>query len=218
MADPISWTAIGATALGAGEGAAATGTLASIGTGASILGGITSAVGKIFGGESQSSMYKYQAGVARINQQINLQNADYSRHVGEVEAQRLGMKTRQEIGTTKVVQSGRGLDVNSGSAADVRGSQQALGQHDEDTVRANAMRKAYGYDVEASKNAAQAGMYDKASSNAKTAGYIEAGASLLSTAASVSDKWLKASQVGVYGGQGISLAPSPDFPMEPWSG
>lgn len=216
MADPFTLTA--GAALGGEALGISTGTLAGIGTGASILGGITSAVGKVFGGESSANMYKYQSGVAMLNRQINLQNADYSRHVGEIEAQRVGMKGRQDVANTKVIQSGRGLDVNTGSAAATRDSIQELSQHDQATTRSNAERRAYGFDVEASKNLAQAGMYDAAGRNAKTAGMIEAGGSLLSTAGAVSDKWLKAAQVGIGGGRGIELAPSPDFPSEAWSG
>lgn len=214
MADPISLTAAGALAAGgaAGGAGAGAGVLAGIGTGATILGGITGAISKVMGGESQGNMYAYQAGVSRINQQIAKQNADYSRYVGEVEAQRVGMKGRFERGQTLVTQSGRGIDVGSGSNAEVRDSMQDMNVHDQATTRSNAMRRAYGHDVEAIKHETQGQMYGMAGSKARTAGYIDAFGSILGTASSVSSKWLDASRLGIGSGRGISLGPSPDFP------
>lgn len=219
MADPLSLTA-GAAALstvGAGTaGGIGAGTLAGIGTGATILGGITGAIGKIMGGESSGNMYAYQAGVAGINKQIAKQNADYTRHAGEIDAQRVGMKSRFEQGQTRVVQSGRGLDIGSGSNAEVIDSMDEIGRHDQETVRANAMRKAYGHEVEAVTQEAKGAMARAAGSGARKAGYIESFGSILGTASSVANKWLQASQVGIGSGKGISLGPSPEFPYEPY--
>lgn len=206
MAEPIS--------LGAGAAAIGTSTLGWAGLGATALGGITSAIGKIMGGESQAGMYKYQAGTARINEQIAKQNADYARYTGEVETQRVGMKSRFEVGQATTVQSGRGIDISTGSAAEVRSSMGDLGRHDQATTRANAARRAYGHDVEAAKASAQGRMYVAASSNARSAGYIDAFGSILGTAGSVASRWLDAGRMGIGSGRGISLAPSPDFPSE----
>ena len=174
-------------------------TVAAIGMGASVLGGVTSAVGSVMGGYAKSSMYQYQAGVSRVNQQIAKQNADYARYTGEFEAQRSGMKSRYEMGQTRVIQSGRGLDINFGSAAAVQESQAKIGQQEQTTIRSTAARRAYGFDVEAEKARTAASMYGKAAENEEIAGYIGAASSILSSASSVSDKWLKASREGIPG-------------------
>src|SRR6266702_1104129 len=123
--------------------------MAVVGGGMAIAGGIVGAVGSITGGYAQRQMYQYQAGVARMNQQIALQNAAYERQAGETEAQISGMKTRFQVGETKVAQSGSGLDVNRGSAVGVRRSEQEIGAFNEQMIRANAARKAYGYETQA---------------------------------------------------------------------
>src|SRR5712691_9203333 len=103
-----------------------------------VIGGVLGAVGggiKAFGDASaasaQANMYQYQAGVAQINKNIQLQNADYARKAGEVEAQESGMATRFRVGEIKTAQAGKGLDVDSGSAVEVRESQVEVGQFDE---------------------------------------------------------------------------------------
>lgn len=173
-------------------------TLTAVSMGTTALGGAVSTVGKLMGGASQSSMYKYQQGVARVNQQIAKQNADYARYTGEFEAQRAGMKGRYERASTAVVQSGRGIDIHSGSPLSVRESQGELTRQDERTIRSGAARKAYAYENEAAKQEAAANMYGKASQRSKTASYIDAFGSILGTASSVSSKWLQAKNYGVF--------------------
>lgn len=173
-------------------------TIAAVGMGASVLGGAVNTAGALWGGQAKSNMYKYQAGVARINANIARKNAEYSRYMGEHEAQRVGMKGRFEQGQTKVAQSSRGLDVNSGSAEALRDSQGELSRHDQTVTRATAARRAYGFDVEATNKEAEARMAETSADNAKTASYFEAAGSILGTASSVSSKWLDASRLGIF--------------------
>jgi hypothetical protein len=180
-------------------------TLAMASMGGTVAGSLLSAFGSSYKGQAQANMYDYQAGVAKINQQINLQNADYERNVGEVEAQESGMKTRAQVGATVAAQASSGLDVNRGSASDVRTSEIEIGQQDENIIRANAARKAYGYEVEATQDSAQAGLYGMAATTAKTSGAIGALSSILSGGTSVADKWLKGQQTGVFGGSSSSF-------------
>lgn len=186
-------------------------TLAMVSIGASAGSGILGAVGSIMGGNSQSSMYKYQAGTARVSAEIARRNAAYARYAGEFESQRSGMKTRYERGQTTATQAGRGVIVGEGSAGAVTDSITDVGAQEQRTIRGNAARRAYGYDVEAAEKEAAANMYGKAAQRSKLSGYIGAGSSLLSSAASVSSKWMQASQAGIFGektagiGQGLSL-------------
>ena len=180
-------------------------TLTAISLAATAAGGAVAAGSKVMAGQSQAGAYQYQAGVAQVNQKIAKENADYARYTGEFEAQRSGMKTRFERAQTLTTQSGRGIDISSGSAAEVRDSITDLGKQDQGTIRASAARRAYGYDVEAEKQGTAAQMYGKAASRSKTASYIDAFGSLLGTAASVSGKWLQAGQAGVFGGGGNKL-------------
>lgn len=175
-------------------------TLTAISLGATALGGATSAIGGIMSGNANAAAFKYQAGIAQMNTQIAKQNADYSRSVGEVEAQQSGMKTRFQEGAIKVAQGASGLDVNKGSAVAVQDSQHQIGLEDQAIIRSNAAKKAYGFEVEAAQETAKGQLALMSGDSAKTAGYISAAGSLLGTAGSVAGKWLTAKQTGQLGG------------------
>lgn len=160
--------------------------------------GIMGAVSSVMSGNSQSSMYKYQAGTARVKADIAKGNAAYARYAGEFESQRSGMKTRSERGNAIAQMSGRGVVVGSGSSGRVIDSISDIGRQDQRTIRASAARRAYGFDIEAAEQTAQADMYGKAAQRSKQAGYINAAGSLLKSASSVSDKWSAASNSGIF--------------------
>ncbi len=169
MADPLSIASMGMSAVGAG----------------------INAFGAIQSGAAQSRMYQYQAGVAETNQKIALQNRDYALNVGETEAVRYGMGAADRAAKIKTGMSMSGMDIGSGSKADVQSSLKTVSGMDLEQTSKNAARKAYGYEVEAAQNTAQAGLYTRAASDAESAGGIKALGSLVSGAGSVADKWLQ---------------------------
>lgn len=160
-----------------------------IAAGASAGGSLISAFGAQKSGQAQSQMYQYQAGVAQLNKKIALQNRDYALATGETEAKRYGMGAAQRMGTIRAGIGASGIDIGSGSKAQVQDSQQAVSRMDLDQIRNNAARKAYGYTVEAQQDETQAGLYGMAASDAESAGKIKALGSLVSGAGSVADKW-----------------------------
>lgn len=185
-------------------------TLAMASMGGTVAGSLLSAFGSAQQGQAQANMFNYQAGIAQMNKNIALQNADYERSVGEVSAQESGLRTKAEVGATTAAQASSGLDVNRGSAVDVRASETEIGQQNQAIIRSNASRRAYGYEVEAIQNTAQAGLLSMAATNAKIGGDINAAKSLLSGGTSVADKWLKGQQTGVWGGGGGGDSASSD--------
>jgi hypothetical protein len=158
MADPLTMLAVGSMALSAG--------------------------GQVYKGVAQSNQYAYQSGVAQMNQQIALENAKYSREVGETKAEISGMKTRAQIGDTTAKQAASGFSVAGGSATDVRESEHMLGMFDQANERATAAKAAYGHEVEAANFQAESSMYKSASETSLVSSFIGA-------ASSVSDKWLQ---------------------------
>lgn len=188
MADPVSLT------------------LAAVGVGATVAGGLTTAAGQKYAGDAKANMLTYQAGVSKINQQIQLQNADYARKIGEVEAQKSGMKTANVVAQTRTAQAGSGLDVNSGSNVDVRNSEIAIGQQDQRIIRANAARQAYGFETEALTADTTAKLQMMGADTAKTTGNIAATGTLIGTAGTVANKWYGAKAAfgagDLYGGGG----------------
>jgi hypothetical protein len=166
-------------------------TLASISTGASIAGGVTSAAGAVMGGIASNNAYSYKAAVAQNNAKIARSNADYALWEGGKNAERQGLADRMQMGKVVVGQAASGLDINSGTPLGVRAGQAAAASENQMMIRSNAARKAYGYEVEAGNQLSEARMDRAAGTNALTGAALGATGSLVGTASSVSDKWLK---------------------------
>jgi hypothetical protein len=199
-----------------------------------IQGQILDTVGKIFGLQTQAQQYgyaaniaDYQAGVAKVNQQIAAGNAEYARDVGEVAAQGAGMKGKADEATMEAHQAASGIDIASSSSTAVRTSMVEMNQYNQQMIRDNAAKQAYGYEVEAMQDEAQSKLYtytgdvnraqaantkmamglaeqaipleQQAYGLAGQAGDIGATASLLGAAGTVSSQWMKASSLGMFG-------------------
>jgi hypothetical protein len=173
--------------------------IATIGIGSTLAGGIMQGVGQKQSAEAQSKMYAYQAQVAKINSDIDKQNADYAINQGEQQAVIAGMKGAQQLGQIKVTQAASGFDVNTGSNKDVQDSQRLVTGMNLDQIRANASKVAFDYSTKSVMDLNQANLDTMASADASKAGDIALASSLVSTAGSVSSKWLQANQQGIPG-------------------
>jgi hypothetical protein len=150
---------------------------------------VMSAFGDIAGGFSQQGASGLQAKIAKNNQTVAAQNAAYTAQAGEVEGEQAGLRNRAVSGTIRARQAAGGVDVNTGSAATVQGSAAELGAMDAMTIRSNAARAAYGYQVkghEAELEYLQAKAAEKA---APIEGFISAGGTLLGGASSTASKY-----------------------------
>lgn len=152
---------------------------------------LTGAVGSLTTGNANGQAAQYQAAVARNNEVVAKQNSDFALSAGrrQEEAQRL--KTAQVIGMQRAQLAHSGIDIGSGSALRLQEDTARVGELDALTIRNNAARAAYGYEVQASDFGANAGMLDRTAKNARTAGAIGAFTSIVGGAGSVSDKWLR---------------------------
>lgn len=180
-------------------------TLAIVGMGASAAGSLTSAFGSLQSGDASAGMYAYQSGMAQQRAKIARENRDYALATGEKEAARYGMGAGQRMGTITARQGASGIDIGSASSVDVRKSQQLVTEIDLATIRNNAARKAYGYELEAWGGEEQAKMYTKAGEGAREAGKIGAMSSILGGISSVSSKWLQGSSAGLFGSRSESF-------------
>lgn len=172
-------------------------TLAVISIGATAAGAVVSAVGSNRQGRAQQTAYNYQAAIADRNRVIAGQNADYARWTGEVEAQRSGLKTSWEISRAKAGQGKSNLDVNFGSATQVRDSMHQIGWQDQEVIRSDAAKRAYIYEQEGENQGTQAIMYRRAGEDARRAGNLGAVSSILGGISNVSSRWMQASTMGV---------------------
>lgn len=167
-------------------------------------GGILSAFGSIASGFANRDMYNYQAALAKLNQQIDKQDAELAMQEGEQQNMQFGLKAGQRLGQEKVALASSNFDLRSGSAQQVISSQQMLDRMDMQTIRSNAAKTAYNYETQATMAGAQADLYSRAGKNAFAAGFIGAGTSILGAASSVSSEWLQGQRVGLWGSSGSS--------------
>lgn len=155
----------------------------------SAVGTAVSAIGAISSADAQAQAASYQAQVARNNATIANQNAAYSVKAGEAQATAQGLKSRAELGSAVAGLAAGGVDVNSGSAADVQTTQREFGQLDTEQTRQNAQLQAYGYRSQSSNFTAEAALEQQKADQAPIAGAFTAAGDLLSGASSLGSKW-----------------------------
>ena len=184
--------------------------LSVIGTGAGVMGQLQQA-------SAAKASANYQSEVAAGNQQIAKQNAAYTAAEGEAQAGQQQQKVRAQEGAILAGQGSSGVDINSPTSQAVRASQSELGALDAQTIRANAARKAYGFESQAANFGNAASADTATGENAQTAGEIGAAGSLLSgagdTAQNYADVMGKASGMGA--NQVYSSAIGPSYPGQP---
>lgn len=184
----------------------AAGTMEAISLVSTVAGGAISAVGAIQQGQATAAADRYQAQVAANNAQIAQQNARMATQKGEIEAENQGMKNRAAMGAITAEQSASGVDVNTGSASNVRKSQDIVGMTDVAQIRQNAAIENYGYRSQGMAYTAQSGLDKAAASNASTAGFVGAGTSLLGSAGRAAGQYANWSNVsGGSGGGGQTI-------------
>ncbi len=164
----------------------------------SVIGGGVSAFGAYSKGQSEGMSADYASAVARNNAITAENNAKYALAAGDVQSENQQMKTKAVLGTQKAAQAANGIDVNSGTAVDVRRSTAELGHLDALTILNNASNKAAGYRAQGANFTAEAELQSMKGDTSRMAGYIGAGSSLISGASGVADKWLGYSQRGVF--------------------
>lgn len=147
------------------------------------------AVGGMQKGQAEGRQADYTAQVARNNQTIAAQNAEYASQAGEGAAQVQDMKNRATQGAIAASQSASGLSFDSPTLMDVREGAAQIGRLDTANVAQNAALRARAYDAQASNYGAQAGLSSAAASDARRAGTMSAFGSLLSGGANFADKW-----------------------------
>ncbi len=180
MADPITIMAVGSMAATAG-------------------GSIISGIGAEKTGQANAAAYRYKAGVALLNKQINEQNASWATQAGGAKAEVEGLKSKQQIGETKVVQSASGFDVNTGSNKLVRDTQTAVAEYDQNVIRWDAAKTAYGYATKATTDVAEAQLDKMAAQQSEEAGTLGMLGSFISGAGNVAGKWMQGKSAGAFG-------------------
>lgn len=156
---------------------------------AGVAGAGVSAFGQVQQGNATRNAALYQAQVARNNALIAEQNAQYAEKAGAARAAAKSLEGAAVGGKIKAAQAASGVDVNSGSAVNVRQSQRQQAKLDTETVLSNALLEAYGYRARATGYEAEAGLEGMRAEQAPIGAAIGATGSLLSSASSLGFRW-----------------------------
>ena len=109
---------------------------------AALAGTGMSAYGLYQQGQNAQDMAEYNAKVSQIK-------AEEAINVGAVEEERHRAKVRQMIGTQAAQMGASGTAVGEGSSGDILEQTSKYGELDAQTIRANAMKRAWGLETQA---------------------------------------------------------------------
>lgn len=172
--------------------------IASLALGA--IGTVTSVIGAENAAAAQSRNAAYEAQVAQNNATTAANNAEYATQAGAEKATENSLKEREQQAQVVTGLAANGLDIGTGSAADVQKTQRETGALSTQQVVDNAALQAYGYRTQQTSFQAQSGLDTAQSGQAATAGNISALGGLLGGASSVGLNYTKLNQSGALGG------------------
>lgn len=165
---------------------------AHLGLGGQVFGAVTGAFGSFYAAKSKKANLEFQADMADINARILEQGAQSALLQGQHETMRVTMRAGQVKANQRAAMAANGVDIGVGSAAEVVASTDIMKEIDANTIKANAVRSAFGYRSQAVgvKNEAIMGR-----AQAKNISPFASGmSSLLSSAGNVADAWKNATQ------------------------
>lgn len=143
----------------------------------SILGGASigaQAYGQLSTSRANAQAADYNAEIAKRNSDQDKIYASQAGQIGDVEVAQSQQHTKEQIAGIRANQGASGVDIHSGSFANVVGSAAQTGMLDAMTIRANAARAAYRYQVGAVDEQAEAQLLKNQAKNEKRAGVINA--------------------------------------------
>jgi hypothetical protein len=156
--------------------------------GLQLLGGMNQADAARQKADTDAAAYRYRAQVAENNAKISEENARLETAAGEANTEQALLRGRARVGQIKAAQAASGVEINSGSSATISEAASELAMLDAMTIRSNSARKAYGYQVEATSQRANAQLGEASARNAQIAGDYAVTGSLLGTAAGMFGK------------------------------
>lgn len=109
-------------------------------------------VGGMMQAQGQTQNADFQSGMMKQNADFKLRTADETINAGNTSADWQRVRAGQSVGTQRSAQAANGIDVNSGSAAQLQDDTAMLGELDALTIQNNAAREAYGYRVQAKQD------------------------------------------------------------------
>lgn len=215
MCEPVSITAMLATmgsAIGsmgtalagvaglggaAGAAAGAAGTAATAASAAGSLGTVLQTASAIGGGLSAFQSAMFQSQVAKQNAAEAMREAQSAQKAGDQAVQTSQQKTAALLGAQTAQMAASGLDLSSGSPADVQGDTMRAGAQDAATIRQNYYDRVRGYVTDANNFSTEAAAAKAKGYGDLAQGILKGGSSLLGGASSLSAKWSSFQRLGL---------------------
>ena len=107
-----------------------------------IAGGLLDANAQWQAGKSRKKMAEFNAKLADMKAADALSR-------GEIDAADSGLRVRRTLGAQRAILAAQGIEVTSGSAANLQADTAAAGDAEQRTIRSNAFREAWGYKMAA---------------------------------------------------------------------
>ena len=193
-------TGADAAAIAGGTAAATTGvtaaSLASASLGAGAVSTGLQTVGALTSGIGGYQQYSMQAGLAKANAAIAGQQSQNALAAGQNQESAQRLRTGELVGSEKAAQAANGIDVGTGSTAAVRTATELQGNADALAIRYNAAQQAYGLQIQQISDQTQARAFGAAAGGSLAGGVLNAGASFLGGASSLTGKALSYYQSG----------------------
>ncbi|OPA84276.1 hypothetical protein BFW86_24340 [Pseudomonas fluorescens] len=108
--------------------------------------------GRMMQAQGQKENGAFQSAMLTQNAKYKQQTADETINAGNTSADWQRVRAGQAVGTQRSVQAANGIDVNSGSAAQLQDDTAMLGELDALTIQNNAARQAFGYREQAKQD------------------------------------------------------------------
>jgi hypothetical protein len=140
---------------------------------------------QIQAGNAQAAASRYNAQVAEMNAKMADRASRDAIERGASEEQRQRMQTAQLQGRQRAAMAANGVDLAFGSPLDALVDTAMMGELDALTIRRNANREAYDYQVQGVNYRADASLSRMNASAAKTGGYLGAIGTVLGGAGNV---------------------------------
>lgn len=138
---------------------------------------------------ANAAQARYQAQVAAQNQELMLRQAADATQGGQVAEENRRRLTAQQIGQQQARLAAQGTDLE-GSPSDILGDTAAAGEVEALTIRSQAARRAYDHQI-TGMGYGNSGILlsNRALNSTHQPNYLGAGASLLSSASTLAEKW-----------------------------
>lgn len=121
----------------------------------------------------------YSSSMLGVNASLARKQAEDAVSRGESSAMRAKVAARSMVGSQRAALAAQGIDIGSGSALDVQTNTAALAEIDIMTIRNNAAREAWGFNVQAADYGAKASLTKMAGKNKARTTLLTGGATAL---------------------------------------